>query len=65
MEVRRTDDATQRGIVTSSDDWWDTLQLSGVPVSGQVLVEWPRGGNPVRRWELISDLTVDTKEATQ
>lgn len=55
----------EKGIVTASDDWWDTLQLPGVPISSQVLVEWPRSGHPVRRWELIGDLTVDTGEDTE
>lgn len=59
--VRRSD-SDQRGIVTGSDDWWDSFQLGGVPVSAQVLVEWLREGHPVRHWELISDLTVDTGE---
>jgi hypothetical protein len=27
-----------------------------VPASAQVLVEWPRGGNPVKHWIVNSDL---------
>lgn len=44
------------GIVVQSDEWWDTFQLRGVPASAQVLVEWPRGGNPVKHWIVNSDL---------
>lgn len=58
--MRRADKAedSEKGVVTESDDWWDTLQLGGVPTSAQVLVEWPRDGNPVRAWARISDLVV-------
>lgn len=46
------------GIVVTSDEWLDTFQLRGVPISAQVPVEWPRGGFPVYRWERVSDLVL-------
>jgi hypothetical protein len=45
------------GVVVRSDDFYDTLQLSGVSESAQVLVEWPRSGKTVRLWEEIRNLT--------
>jgi hypothetical protein len=44
------------GAVVQSDDYMDTLQLRGIPISGQVLVEWPNGGRPVQRWVQVSRL---------
>lgn len=44
------------GMVVESDDFMDTLQRRGTPISAQVLVEWPRNDNPVRTWELVSTL---------
>lgn len=45
------------GRVVESDEYLDTLQLRGVPISAQVLIEWSRSeGNPVRTWELVSAL---------
>jgi hypothetical protein len=51
-------DGTVTGKVVESDEYLDTLQRRGVPISAQVLVEWPREGGPVRVWELISTLTL-------
>lgn len=61
--VQAADHGEEKGVVTASDDWWDTFQLGGTPLADQVLVEWPRGGSPVRRWELISDLTLPKEGA--
>lgn len=44
------------GTVVPSDDYYDTLQLRGAPISAQVLVEWPRDSGPLRTWELVSNL---------
>jgi hypothetical protein len=55
--VKRAD-ADEVGVVTTGDEWWDTFQLPGVAVTGQVLVEWPHGGFPVRRWERRTELSV-------
>jgi|GraSoiStandDraft_46_1057282.scaffolds.fasta_scaffold412438_2 hypothetical protein len=52
------------GVVVRSDDYYDTLQLSGVSESAQVLVEWPRGGKTVRLWEEIRNL-VSAEEAAK
>lgn len=51
-------------MIVRSDDFYDTLQLSGVSESAQVLVEWPRGSNTVRLWEEIRNL-VPVEEAAQ
>lgn len=45
------------GVIVTSDDWFDSLRIRNVPENAQVLVEWPRGGNPLRIWEEIADLT--------
>ncbi|WP_331025623.1 hypothetical protein [Longimicrobium sp.] len=49
--------------MVETDDWYDTLRIRGKALSTQVLVEWERGENPVRLWELLSDLDfpADTK----
>lgn len=52
------------GVVVRSDDFYDTLQLSGVSESAQVLVEWPRNGRTVRIWEEIRNLA-PVEEAAQ
>jgi hypothetical protein len=59
--VRRGSEDT--GVVVETDDWYDTLRIRGKALSTQVLVEWERGENPVRLWELLSDLDfpADTK----
>lgn len=48
----------QPGVVVSSDEWWDALQLRGVSADAQVLVEWMRSGQPVRRWEAAEALEI-------
>lgn len=62
-QVRRAG-SDEIGIVVRSDDWFDTLTIRGVPENAQVLVEWPRGGKPVRIWEEIADL-IKVEEATK
>lgn len=44
------------GRVVESDDYLDTLQLRGVPISGQVLVSWDREKGELRTWERVSTL---------
>jgi hypothetical protein len=64
--VRKESGPEEIGVIVRSDDWYDTLQLAGVADSAQVLVEWPRGGNPSRLWEEISDLVkVEDEEAAK
>lgn len=59
----RCSDRPEIGLVVESDDWWDTLLIRGVDISDQVLVEWRRDGQPIRRWErssLLVQVPVDT-----
>jgi hypothetical protein len=44
------------GIVSVSDDWFDTLRIRGVSATAQVLVEWRINGRPTRIWERVSTL---------
>jgi len=54
----RYDSLPEVGVVVESDDFMDTLQRRGTPISSQVLVEWPRDGFPVQVWELVGALTI-------
>jgi hypothetical protein len=54
----KPENGEDKGVVTESDSWWDTFQLPGVSSTAQVLVEWPRGGNPVRQWVRVADLEI-------
>lgn len=61
--VHTEDRPEETGVVVESDDFYDAMKLRGV-AEAQVLVEWPRGGKPVRTWERPDHLVLlpDTAE---